>query len=92
MKLSIKGMAIASAVLMGASVFFTALINRFHPGYGDAYLQLAASIYPGYHVGGMKSGIVGTLYAALDGAVCGALFAWVYNMAVGRSADVPAAH
>ncbi len=83
MKLSIKGMAIASAVLMGASIFVTALINRFHPGYGEAYLLMASSIYPGYHVGGMKMGIVGTLYAALDGAICGALLAWLYNKFAG---------
>ncbi len=93
MKLSIKAMAIASAILVSGSIFITALINRFHPGYGEAYLQLAASLYPGYHVGGMKNGIVGALYGLVDGAVCGALLAWFYNMAAGKvEANVPAQH
>ena len=92
MKLSIKAMAITSAILWGAAVFLTALLNRFFPHYGEAFLQMVASIYPGYTVGGMKMGIVGTLYAALDGAVVGALFAWLYNMVAGKTADVPAAH
>ena len=41
---------------------------------------LGASIYPGYHgPAGFGSVIVVTLYALLDGLVCGALFAWLYN-------------
>ena len=86
MKLSIKGMALTSAILWGAAVFLTALLNRFFAGYGNAFLQMVSSIYPGYHVGGMKMGIVGTLYAALDGAICGALFAWIYNKFAGSDA------
>jgi hypothetical protein len=93
MKLSIKGMAIASAVLCGGSIFITAVINRAFPGYGGAYLNLASSLYPGFHPGGMKAGIVGSLYGLLDGAVCGALFAWIYNMAMGKvGSATPAEH
>jgi len=83
MKLSVKGTAITLAVLCGGSLFLTALFNRFWPPYGDAYLRLASSLYPGFHPGGMKEGIVGTLYALLDGAVCGALLAWIYNAVAG---------
>jgi len=39
-----------------------------------------SSVYPGYKAAGtLGSVVVGTLYALLDGAVGGALFAWLYN-------------
>jgi hypothetical protein len=44
------------------------------------FLQLAASIYPGYR-GGASFGqvIIGTLYGLVDGAIGGAIFAWLHN-------------
>ncbi len=37
--------------------------------------------------GGFAGVIVGTLYALLDGAIAGAILAWVYNMASRASMD-----
>jgi hypothetical protein len=34
----------------------------------------------------MRAGVVGALYAALDGAVCGLLVAWIYNKLSGSVA------
>ena len=79
MKLSIKGLALAFGILWGAVVFLVGLGHLIWPGYGTGLLQVAASVYPGYTVGGFGSVIVGTLYAALDGAIGGAIFAWLYN-------------
>ncbi len=87
MKLCIKSLAIACSIFCAASVFLMGLAHLIWPGYGTAFLELAASIYPGYEVGGFGSVIVGTLYAAVDGAVGGAIFAWLYN----RFAGAPAA-
>ena len=87
MRFSVKALAITLAVLWGGAVFLVALANRTFPGYGEAFLQMMASIYPGYHAGGMMNGLVGTAYAALDGAVCGALLAWIYNAVAARTAD-----
>jgi hypothetical protein len=43
-----------------------------------------SSLFPGYEsIGTFGSVIVGTLYALLDGAVCGAVFAWFYNIFAG---------
>lgn len=84
MKLSIKALALTSAVVWGGSIFLTGLANLLTPGYGADLLELAASIYPGYELtGGFGSLIVGTLYALLDGAIFGAIFAWLYNRGVG---------
>ncbi len=79
MKLNAKALAITFGLLWGGAVFLVALCHRFSPDYGVDFLRVVASIYPGYHIAGMKMGIVGTLYAMLDGAVCGFLIAWLYN-------------
>lgn len=85
MKLQVKAMAAAAAVLWGAAVLLVALLNLALPPYGGAFLQLVASIYPGFHPGaGAVSVLVGTLWALLDGAIGGALFALLYNFFAAR--------
>jgi hypothetical protein len=83
MKLNLKALAITCALLWGGSVLLVAVMNRAWPSYGVDFLSLVSSIYPGYHVGGLRNAAVGTCYALLDGAVAGALFAWIYNKASG---------
>ncbi len=79
-KLSVKGCAFASGVLWAAAVGLVGLANMTWAGYGDAFLRLVSSIYPGYHgVPTPASILVGTGYALLDGAIGGAIFAWLYN-------------
>lgn len=79
MRLDVKALAISGAIMWGGSIFLVGIGEIIWPGYGLALLDLAASIYPGYTPGGFGSVIVGTLYAALDGAVGGAVLAWLYN-------------
>lgn len=81
MKLSVKGLALASAILWASALFLTGVINLRWPGYGQAFLEAMSSIYPGYKVGSGISGVItGTLYALLDAGIGGALFAWLYNL------------
>lgn len=81
MKLSVKSLTVTMALFWGGTVFFIALINFLTPPYGEAFLDLVSSVYPGYKVASsFGSVIVGTLYALVDGAVGGVLFAWMYNM------------
>ena len=84
MKLNVKAMAISFALLWGVlAMFLTGLANLMWPPYGRAFLELMASVYPGYHAEAtIGQVIVGALYGALDGAVGGALFAWLYNQFV----------
>lgn len=80
MRLSLRSLAITAAILWGGAVFITGAANAMWPTYGVAFLQLAESIYPGYHATGtFGSVIVGTLYSITDGAVAGLLFGWIYN-------------
>ncbi len=86
MKLNIKAFCLTTGILWALAVFLVGLANLVWPGYGGAFLQLIASIYPGYDAGrSMGAVIVGTLYALLDGLVLGLVFAWLYNLLAGRS-------
>ncbi|HEX9727554.1 MAG TPA: hypothetical protein VGA37_03495 [Gemmatimonadales bacterium] len=87
MSLNIKALAITTGVLTAACVFLVGVGNLIWESYGAAFLQLVASLYPGYDgPAGFGSVLVVTLYALVDGAVCGAVFGWCYNMVAGRSA------
>lgn len=80
MQLSIKGLALTAGILWGLSYLLVGIANLIWPSYGEAFLNLGASIYPGYHgPAGFGSVIVVTLYALVDGLVGGAVFAWLYN-------------
>jgi len=85
MKFALIPMAIACAILWGGAVFLCGTANVLWPSYGESFLQLLDSIYPGYHASGsFGSVVVGTLYATMDGAVGGLLFGWLYNLLVGK--------
>ena len=80
MKLSVKGLAMASGILWGVAMLVMGLANLIWGGYGQQFLQLMASVYPGYHATrSIAEVIVGTLYGAVDGFIDGAVFAWLYN-------------
>jgi hypothetical protein len=84
MKLSIIALTMTAALLWGGAVLFFGIANAIWPSYAVAFLQVVASIYPGYHASGsLHSLVIGTLYAVLDGAVGGLLLGWLYNSLVG---------
>ena len=81
MKLNAKAIALAAAILWGGALLLTGIAGMIWAGYGSGLLSMAASLYPGYHASGAFGDLIaGTLYAALDGGVCGLLFAWLYNL------------
>jgi len=83
LKLSVKSLTIACALLKALSFLFVSLLNLIWPPYGGAWLALLMSLYPGYDpVAGPISIVIGTLYALICGAVAGAVFGWLYNRCV----------
>jgi hypothetical protein len=84
MRLNVKAIAFASAVLWGLlAMFLTGIANLIWPSYGQEFLRLMASVYPGYSATpSFLQVIVGALYGIADGAIGGALFAWLYNWCV----------
>ena len=81
MKLDVKTVAVVLALAWGTlGMFVTGLANLIWPGYGQAFLDVMASLYPGYTAtASFGQVIIGALYGILDGAVAGAVFAWLYN-------------
>ena len=80
MKLSVKALAITTAILWGFAVLIMSIANQLNPDYGVAFLDVVSSVYPGYQTGqGINSILIGTVYAVIDGAIGGAIVAWVYN-------------
>lgn len=88
MKLNVKALACACAVVWGLGVFTTAVANLIWPTYGADFLRQVASIYPGYAKmsPGFGQVIVGTLYALVDAGVAGAILACTYNCCAGTAA------
>lgn len=87
MKLHITALALTAGLFWGGAMLVVALANLAWPEYGRTFLELAASIYPGYRPGaGIGSVITGTLYGLVDGTIGGAIFAWLYNLLVPRNA------
>ena len=83
MKLNVKAVAIALGLVWGVLVIFSiSIVSLVWPGYGEDFLWLVASIYPGVEVGTVSGLILGTLYGLADGAVVGVVYAWIYNRVV----------
>jgi hypothetical protein len=84
MKLSVKGLAIAFAIVWGGAIFLVGVANLVSDTYGVAFLEVMASVYPGYSLDGdFGQVLVGTLYGALDGAIGGFIFGFLYNKFAG---------
>jgi len=80
MKLNIRALSIAAGIIWAAAVFITGIANMAWKGYGTAFLEMTASLYPGYDAAGnLGDLIVGTIYGLFDGALCGLVFGWLYN-------------
>ena len=83
MRLDANAFAYASAALFGGCALGVGLMNLASPGYGQAFLDGLASVYPGYHGDRTFEGVlVVTGYALLEGAVVGWLLAGLYNRLV----------
>ena len=85
MRFNVKALALTTGVLWALMFLFVGVVNLFRSGYGTSFLQIADSIYPGYHAtGSLGDMIVGTLYSLVDGAIAGWVFGWLYNLLIGK--------
>ena len=87
MKLKPLAFAIAAGLVWGGALLMVSVAHAIWPPYGGAFLDLAASIYPGLSAqGGGATIVVGTLYGLVDGGIAGFLLAWLYNLVAARPA------
>ena len=80
--LSVAALAIAGAIFWGAAVFLTTWWLIFLDGSTGERL-LIGRLYPGYSVSPLGS-LIGLLWGVADGAISGAILAWLYNVALLR--------
>ncbi len=89
MRFKLVAFSLTVGIIWGSAILLVAAANMIWPGYGQLFLELTASIYPGYQPGtGIGSVITGSVYGLVDGTIGGALFAWLYNLLAG-GADNP---
>jgi hypothetical protein len=80
MRLNTVAFAVTCAGVWGGVILLVATGNAVWPNFGRAFLELVASVYPGYQPGPSVGSIaIATAYGLVDGAVGGAVFAWLYN-------------
>ena len=80
MKLNVKALAFAGAILWGGCVFLMGIANLIWASYGVHFLNFLASFYPGYSATrSFGEVVIVTLYALADGLIGGAILAWLYN-------------
>jgi len=81
MRFHLTALALTAGLVWGGAILLVASANAIWPNYGQAFLQLVASIYSGYHaLASARDILVGTAYGFVDGAVGGWIFGWLYNL------------
>ena len=80
MRLSLRGLAVASGLLWGGAILCLGLVHLAAPAYGSGFLGGVSSVYPGFHAArSFGDVLVGTGYALVDGGLGGFFFGWLYN-------------
>ncbi len=71
----------ACSAIWGFALLFCGLFHWWCPPYAEEFLNVMASVYPGYTAEASFGSVLnGTLYALVDGAVGGLIFASLYNL------------
>lgn len=86
MKINLKALSCTAAIGWGGSILGVGLGNLIWPTYGSAFLEVVASVYPGYQAASsLREVIAGTLYGMVDGFLGGLMLGWIYNLFVPKS-------
>ena len=78
MKLNIRAFALAFSIWSGGGLLLLTwwlILLGAEPG----TMSFVEAVYPGYSMTVLGS-FVGLVWAAIDGAICGAILAWLYNL------------
>ncbi len=86
MRMDLKALSLTVAIVWGGSILLIGLANLIWITYGVAFLEVAASIYPGYRgPSSLGQVIVGSLYGLVDGFIGGLIIGWIYNLFLPKS-------
>jgi hypothetical protein len=81
-KLNIKALAIAGGVLWSLYMLLVGW-SAWLFNWGTGFVSTMASIYIGF-TPTFVGGIIGAVWAFIDGVIAGAVIAWVYNRTAGK--------
>jgi len=85
MKLNVKAFALTCGLVWGLGiVFLTWWIIAFEGATGD--VTFLGRVYRGYNISPLGS-VIGLVWGLADGAIGGAIFAWLYNLIAARSSN-----
>lgn len=85
MKLNVKAFALAIALVWGLGVFFGTWWIIFFDG-STGEMTLLGKVYRGYNISPIGS-LIGLVWGLIDGFIGGVIFAWIYNIFVGKFPD-----
>ncbi len=80
-KINVKALAIAFGVTWSIAMLISAWAAIF--GWAGKIVEVMGSVYIGYEPT-FLGGIIGAVWGFLDGAIGGALIAWIYNFSSKR--------
>jgi hypothetical protein len=75
---SVLAFALAAGITCAAWMFLIGIMAWLF-NWGHPFVQIAATVYPGYDASFLGS-LTGALWGFVDCFIGGAVFAWVYNM------------
>lgn len=78
MKIEVKRFAIAVGIWWGVALFVVTIVSLAN-GYAGEFLNIIASIYPGYSVSALGS-VIGLVYGFVDGAGAVIILWWIYSL------------
>lgn len=80
MTISLKPIALSSAILWGGAMLLVGLAHMADPSYGADFLRIMSSVYPGADTTATLGRVLlGTVYGFVDGGVAGLLFGLLYD-------------
>lgn len=85
MKLNVRALGLAGGIVWGVAIFLLTYWFLLF-GYGGTTLGQLANVYLGYSVT-WYGAFVGLVWAFVDGFICCAALAWLYNRFAGQRAE-----
>ena len=82
MKLNVKAFALTAAIVCGVGLFLLTWWVILFEGASGAQTVIGL-MYRGYNISPLGS-LIGLVWGFVDGLIGGAIFAWLYNLLVGR--------
>ena len=76
--LDAKRLGLAGGILWSVALVIFSLISNAN-GYAGEFMNLVATIYPGYTLASMTGILIGAVWGFLDGFIGLYIFAWLYN-------------